>query len=358
MHSKLYAKSVRPALDHLRGRATAEIVARSLAILIAAASVMVVSWAIRKSYNELTVSPSLNLQAFGDHPKTYRFTILSVDELSGKAQANVQLIFRKESARIANSQKSLNESPLQVPNETFYFGPLEVRDIGPEFEAGGLLPLVLLPERPIVIEPRSGFTHEAPRPLEVELSVIGQPKVYPFDRYVVIGMAASDVLVSADQKRFEAVTGEHTEVYLRASGFILRKATDGELNEWPTAMKMAATQRDKQFELRVFQDYVKSTSKGEYFAVVLERPFFLRFFSIFLLVIAVSSMVFYFWLSEAKEFATQALGYFLGLWAARQVLVAGGPKTFTSVDSVILFLYCMLTACVIVKSFWSYRPHP
>jgi hypothetical protein len=41
---------------------------------------------------------------------------------------------------------------------------------------------------------------------------------------------------------------------------------------------------------------------------------------------------------EVKAFALQALGYFVGLWAVRQMLVAGGPKVFTIVDYTVLVL--------------------
>ena len=353
--SKLYAGLVRPAVDNLRGRPGPEIVAKTSAILIAIASVTLAIWAVCRSHSELLVDRPSNCQDFAGHPKTYQFTILSVDEVIGKAQASVQLVLNRNSCLAVSSLRQPNESALPVRTEKFYFGPVEVRDLGPAFEMDGLIPLVLLPEWPLISEPSPGFTREAPRPLVVELSAVGDPQLYPFDRYVVIGMANSDVLASFDQKSFEDIAGERTEVYLRASGFVLRDAGSKELDEWPTAANKAAIRRDGQFESRVFQDFVKSTTKDEFFAVVLQRPFFLKFLSIFLLAIVLVSMAFSILHSEAKAFGAQALGYFLGLWAARQILVAGGPKTFTTVDYTVLILYCVLAACFISKSLWAYR---
>jgi len=75
--------------------------------------------------------------------------------------------------------------------------------------------------------------------------------------------------------------------------------------------------------------------------------------TIFLLVITVASATYYAFASEVKAFALQALGYFVGLWAVRQVLVAGGPKTFTVVDYTVLLLYALLASVLIGKALWG-----
>jgi hypothetical protein len=76
---------------------------------------------------------------------------------------------------------------------------------------------------------------------------------------------------------------------------------------------------------------------------------------VFLLAIALGSVAYYAVVSEVNAFALQALGYFVGLWAIRQTLVAGGPRIFTVVDYVVLSLYAALAATLVAKKLWTER---
>ena len=94
------------------------------------------------------------------------------------------------------------------------------------------------------------------------------------------------------------------------------------------------------------------------FAVEIRRPFFLRFFSVFLLVVTVASMAYYSVKSTVREFGLQAVAYFAGLWAIRQILMSNGPKSFTLVDYVVLTLYVGLIAALVAKAIYTPKVIP
>jgi hypothetical protein len=113
----------------------------------------------------------------------------------------------------------------------------------------------------------------------------------------------------------------------------------------------AATREGLEFEKKLIVDH--PGERQQIFAVLLRRPFFLKLLSIFLLVITVGSAAYYAVVSDVKTFSLQALGYFVGLWAVRRMLLAGGPKAFTVVDYIVLFLYALLASIVISKALWG-----
>jgi hypothetical protein len=132
----------------------------------------------------------------------------------------------------------------------------------------------------------------------------------------------------------------------------MRGASDQELLDWPSPYDLRnSTEESRKLQKRALGD--SGSNRKKVFAVVLQRPFFLRFFAVFLLVIALGSVAYYAVVSEVNAFALQALGYFVGLWAIRQTLVTGGPRIFTVVDYVVLSLYAALAATLVAKKLWA-----
>jgi hypothetical protein len=309
-----------------------------------------VIWAILVSYEEETTDWFLNYKSVLDDPRSYRVNILSVDEVAGKAQANTQLILNRYCFVSSPTVKGPINGKFLLYEIDVRMGPLYVRDLGPTFDAIGFLILNTLVDYRIPKSPTPDFTAEPPPVSQTEFSVLGEPKFYPFDKYFLIGYASSVVLASPDKKEYFSLEDNHTEVYLRAPNFVMRGASDQELLTWP---RIGITPDGMQLQKRMLKE--DSEDRKKIFAVLLQRPFFLRFSAIFLLVIALGSIIYYAVVSEVKAFALQALGYFVGLWAIRQMLVSGGPKVFTAVDYIILFLYAALAATLVAKELWAKR---
>jgi hypothetical protein len=327
---------------------------RVLAILFVGICLAAVTAAIVISFNEETTDWFLNFDSAMNDARVFRVTILSVDELAGRAQANTQLILDKHafvsSPKVKgpiNGKFSLNDLDVRI-------GPVTTTDLGPNFDAMGTVALALLPEDLVQTEPGSDYRIEPPPAAQEEFVVLGQPRFYPFDRYLIIGVMSCNVFASADKKEFFGVEESHTEVYLRAPNFVMRGASDPELLDWPSPNNFRnSTEASRELQKRALGDSI--SNRKRVFAVVLQRPFFLRFFAVFLFVIAFGSVAYYAVVSEVNAFALQALGYFVGLWAIRQMLVTGGPRIFTVIDYVVLSLYAVLAAILVAKKLWTER---
>lgn len=76
------------------------------------------------------------------------------------------------------------------------------------------------------------------------------------------------------------------------------------------------------------------------FAILLQRPFFLRYSTVILGVIAFVAALLVPLLTDPKQFALNALGYFLALWAVRSALSSAAPPGVpTYLDHGVLGLY-------------------
>jgi len=336
--------------SRLRLRITA--IRRAAAILFVLACVGTVSWAVVVSYEEETTDWFLNIDSLRFDAKQYRVNINSIDEVAGKATATAQLTLDKHSFVSSTKIKGPIDGSFLLYDLDVRFGPLRVSDLAPQFDSIGFLVLNSLVDR-IPELPPSDFKSEPPPVSQMEFSILGEPKFYPFDKYFIIGYASSIVLVSPDKRQFFSVDDDHTEVYLRAPNFVMRGASNSELLKWP---RMGETPQGMQLQKDLLKNNLENRKKM--FAVLLQRPFFLRFFAIFLLVITLASMFYYAVASDVRTFALQAVAYFVGLWAVRQMLVSGGPKVFTAVDYVILLLYATLAAIVIAKALWTNTTPP
>jgi len=256
-----------------------------------------------------------------------------------------------------------------------HFGPLALHDLGQQFELHGVAAFAFLnPEKedfpklpedskPTPTNTSIEYANEAPSAPPSELEVSGNSELYPFDSYLLIGKVSCSIHALGDKNEFIGVDVTKTDVDLRSTGFVLKNMSFAELSKLhpdvPEHFGVHVITKDKSGKVVFNNDAdlvhwrdIASENRTKIFAVELRRPFFLRFFSVFLLVIAISSMVYYSVVSNVKEFGVQALGYFFGLWAARQVLMSNGPKAFTAVDYVVFFLYSMLVAVLVAKAIW------
>lgn len=319
---------------------------RVAAIIFALAFVGTIAWAIIISYQEETTDSFLNFGVLHSSPTSYIVNILSVDEVAAKAKANVQLIVdRYEFVELPKIKGPINGRFL-LKNLDVRVGPLQITDLGPTFESIGFLALSTFD--PIRTSPTPDFTSVPPPVSETEFTLIGDSKLYPFDEYVVIGKVSAVVFATQNKKDFVTVESGRTGVYLRAPNFVMQGASNMELLRYE---RLGNTPGGFEIQKKLMED--NSGERQKIFAVLLQRPFFLKVLSIFLFAVTVGSAAYYAIVSDVKTFALQALGYFVGLWAVRQMLAAGGPKTFTAVDYTVLLLYAALASVVIGKALWG-----
>ena len=105
-----------------------------------------------------------------------------------------------------------------------------------------------------------------------ELTVIGNPTLYPFDKYLVLAQASFEVWASSNESPFVQLNTSTRTVTSRVPGFNLRGPTENELQPdyWHSHLK--SQQRKKRSR---DQEWINALRKNS-FGAVLERPRFLR----------------------------------------------------------------------------------
>jgi hypothetical protein len=183
---------------------------------------------------------------------------------------------------------------------------------------------------------------------------IGYPTLFPFDRYLVIGRTGADAYAGVLGGKAIRLPGDTYSINSRVSGFVVRKASTEEVEHWVGG---AIISRQMQREIRKELDPQLTNMWDEnYFALIIERPSFVRSLAILLAVLACISVVFVVVTSEPKQFFVSAVGSFLALWTVRNLLSAGAPKTQTLVDYGTLILFLLQFLGMLLKA--SFRRSP
>lgn len=138
-------------------------------------------------------------------PKSVRIVLDTFDAAARKVRAHAEIVVDRRGAVYRDDPKEKTES---FENLVITSGPFVFEDLGEKLDSGGLykaqstLSIARLEERILKTSVAVADEHKAPLPLLVrdfpsparqELTAIGDPRLYPFDRYVVAG----DVLCQA-----------------------------------------------------------------------------------------------------------------------------------------------------------------
>ncbi len=286
-------------------------------------------------------------------PIRYRLIVDSVDETKGLARVRASLIHDKINYGLIRQDLERDLGPLpdlvwQSDRIKLRYGPLTVNDLGEVFEAAGTL-ILIWPvkrlEKPPELPLPPDFSEIPPKEVDVELLALGNPRLFPFDRYLLIGEVYCEVLASLDGKKFSMVRRDFYEAGVRESSFVLRYATESDLRNWPTIASRVGLDRDTRL--------VHSRNR---FQLVLERPLFLKAACIFLFLTAALSLLLVVFSEKPTRILFNATAYFLALWAVREAFSTWAPKMPTMVDYLVLGLYALLVAGTMARFLWRSVP--
>jgi hypothetical protein len=336
---------------------------RSLATPIFLAFVIALAWAVSKSFEEENVDVFLNPPRPLFEPKSYRVVVDSFDGVSGKVHVRAQVVFEKDSLWWNSNTQTLFKDSEAVKKGKVFFGPLAVDDLGRYFDALGLL--AVQREIPQPARPDPSFAQTPPGDLETDAVALGNPKLYPFDKYLVLARVSCPAWATLDGKNFIKVPGGHYTLSLKAAGFLMQRPSWQEVENWPTFHKQMlpqfaryyAGETKEQKQLREQMERYKPELWYEnQFALLLERPSFLRFSTCFLGFVVLISLPYIVLHSKPSQFLVNSAGYFLSLWAVRQTLSAAAPTGHTLLDYSVMGLYVVFVAAMIARLTLGVRP--
>lgn len=242
-------------------------------------------------------------------------------------------------------------APWDLPPELkLLFTPQQLVDISPLFQGFGLLAVQLPSLRPASPVSPANLSTDFPSPHRAQLRALGDPRRYPFDRYLVMGQIQG-VAYLGYKGRYALINGETYQITFRLPGYVVKPAHPSLLRDWPTLMRNVIWKligKLEPFKRVKFHggNYDPERWKRGQFVFVLERPAFLKVATVLLGIIALVSIAPVVWLTDPRQLLLNAVAYFLALWALRSVLSTGAPKIPTWVDYGAVFLYLAELAAV------------
>ena len=329
---------------------------RISALILATMMIGFLFWVAFVGFTEERVSYWLERSIYADTLK-YRVVLESFDPNAGVMQARAYLTYNR--LGLIGKDKELNRQILDLPDTwqshqslKIFFGPFVFDDLADKFSVIGICALRETRKQAPPAKPLPSYSESLPGPRHLELITLGNPRSYPFDKYLMVARVDCDVLLTLDGKSFARLEslGPEYEIELRAPGLSLRNASREELRSWPTIWARVSEGAKN--------ENVPGIGPTNQFALILERPLFLQILTIVLGVSAIVFVLASVFASRTKLFFVNATAYFLALWAIRDVLSSGGPSTPTVIDYSVLALYILMITAILARMLWGRRRTP
>ena len=231
---------------------------------------------------------------------------------------------------------SLKKGMPQWDESKIYYAPLTYVD-----DKGGFgIPYTrsILNLRNII--PLATFTEKIPEPVNVRFEAIGNPELYPFDRYYIAGKVQSLAYIEQDNKKNylnKEQKNESLSIKNSIKGLFMRSLNENDLQNISAKIKIAVN------ELKIFN------SSNDSFILVVERPQFIRDMTIIFGVIALLSAFVIGTKVSLENISINIIGYILGLWSIRSILLGEQEIFLPYLDYFILSCYLILLTCVLFR---------
>ena len=204
----------------------------------------------------------------------------------------------------------------------------------------------LLREVPL---PVTASTKSLPSPVEFSIKALGNSQIYPFDKYFIMGAVTCQVYIKKGKQKEYVHTkenGESIKINNYIKGFFIRYPTKIELDEVKKVFKVFTKEKESP---TVDAEIKEMNNDKNRFALVMERPYYLKIMTIVLGAIALLSALTIGFKTRFKDMPIQLIGYVIGVWGIRSILL-GDLKIFPSYfDYTILGMYVLLFAGIIFR---------
>lgn len=311
-------------------------VRKAVAIFILVGSLVAICYVIQKDLLVEEKEESI-LQA-SVATINYHFTLKSFDFIDRTVQGDLELRFRPSF--------SMRTEPVK-----YRFGPLIYFDGRLWFLISGLgswEKIDGMTSQKASITQK--FTEHKPSPVAFELQALGEPKFYPFDIYLLVGGTKCIIIgedAKGESKKINKQELGNITIKQNIPGFLIRRARFNEVKGMGLKPRGFQPPEDHIEKLNF-----KKWNKGNTFLLILDRPLFLRFMTGFLGVTAFVWVLYIILLRPISDFLINSIGYFIGLWAIREILSKGTEVFPTFIDYGTLLLYSFLILGVVVRVIW------
>lgn len=175
------------------------------------------------------------------------------------------------------------------------------------------------------------FSATPPETLNIVITPVAMrsPEFYPFDRYFICGQIICPAYLLKENKKVfldSLEDGEALTIENRMPGVLIRQP------------------KTKELESKDSFNNLKNS-----FALIVERPFYLRFMASILIIFAIATSLYIGFKSPSKDLPVQIIGFIVSLWGIRTIII-GDTRIFMSfLDYTLSFTYLVLFAGVIFR---------
>jgi hypothetical protein len=206
---------------------------------------------------------------------------------------------------------------------SIFYGPLNFQDLSHPFS---YLFFDLIKKFTIVSKMENlrhiSYSTTYPPPINISVQPIGNPEIYPFDKYLIVGIITCPTYFEEENKRIYVDSiedGESLSIRNLMAGLFIRYPTSGEFKY-----------KDK------FNDFRNN------FALMIERPSYLKFMTIILVIFALGTSFYIGFKSAPENLIIQIIGYIVSLWGIRSIILSDSKIFLSYLDYALLFAYLLL----------------
>jgi hypothetical protein len=312
-------------------------------------------WWLAAAWFEPPVDPLIGLRGLWSRDMRTVVTLDSLDPDTSTVVAHVStnlddtqlFLFDPDVSRQISAMGSLKAVPPSSEYTVYYQRP-EIQDLSPIFNLMGLRLIRQEAFAPEFDRVKQSLLTEAPRDSDTVLSIIGEPRMYPFDRYMILFQMQAGAFLEFDKKIARVDSGYN--VIPRLPGLVVKEVSGNELWAWggPFGKQLDALGGKK-------RAYNPDFWINSGVALSAERPLFLRVLTVVLGMIALISVILASLVSDPSKYLLNSLATFVALWGVRSIITAGAPKTPNLVDFAVLVLFILQVGLVTARFLVSRR---
>ena len=188
---------------------------------------------------------------------------------------------------------------------------------------------------------QKSFQAVNPPPKEITIKAIGNPEIYPFDKYFIMGVVKCPAYFIEGNTKQYLETQDHGEslgIINSINGLFIRSPTKKELDRIKAAFnwtKRPLPQVDD-------KDLKQINNQKDMFALMIVRPYYLRFMTVVLGVFALVIAFYIGFEQRLKDIAISIPGFVIAVWGIRSILLSDTKIFLARFDYVALFLYLLI----------------
>jgi hypothetical protein len=208
---------------------------------------------------------------------------------------------------------------------------------------------------PLLVDKPSSEAVEDPEEVEGEIHPMGNPALYPFDEYLVLGSVSSSTFLQfgePEKPHFWGSDGHLIDV--RLPGFAVRLPSMADFSRHQRSKGLLGKE-EREVTCSAAESFDGSLWRKNQFAFVLERPLLIRVLSVLLFMAALGFIWFVVSTSDRRQLGLNLLAYFSALWGIRSALGAAAPKTPSLIDYGCVFLYVAMILAILVRVLWGFE---